>query len=225
MATSRSARTSRSSRQTWTPDDQVRHVDGHASTRDIAPWIAMTPVVVGAGFAGMYALHRLRGLDFSVRVFDTAGDVGGTWWWNRYPGARCDIESLDYSYSFSPELEQEWEWTERYAVPARDPALRQPRRRSLRPSSRHPVRHHGRVRDVRRSVGPLDSGHRPGRRGVGAVPADGDRLSVHAEVAGDPRHRHLRRGDVPHGHLAPPRRRPRRRGGSPSSGPGRPASR
>ena len=72
-------------------------------------------VVVGAGFGGMYALHRLRGLGFSVRVFDAAGDVGGTWWWNRYPGARCDFESLDYSYSFSPELEQEWEWTERYA--------------------------------------------------------------------------------------------------------------
>jgi cation diffusion facilitator CzcD-associated flavoprotein CzcO len=72
-------------------------------------------VVVGAGFGGMYALYRLRDLGFSVRVFDAAGDVGGTWWWNRYPGARCDIESLDYSYSFSPELEQEWEWTERYA--------------------------------------------------------------------------------------------------------------
>ncbi len=73
-------------------------------------------LVVGAGFAGMYALHRLRGLGFSVHVLDAAGDVGGTWWWNRYPGARCDIESLDYSYSFSPELEQEWEWTERYAA-------------------------------------------------------------------------------------------------------------
>ena len=73
-------------------------------------------VVVGAGFAGMYALHRLRELGFTARVFEAASDVGGTWWWNRYPGARCDIESMDYSYSFSPELEQEWEWTERYAA-------------------------------------------------------------------------------------------------------------
>jgi cation diffusion facilitator CzcD-associated flavoprotein CzcO len=73
-------------------------------------------VVVGAGFAGMYAIHRFERLGLSVRCFEAAGDVGGTWWWNRYPGARCDIESLDYSYSFSPELEQEWDWTERYAT-------------------------------------------------------------------------------------------------------------
>ena len=72
-------------------------------------------VIVGAGFAGMYMLHRLRGLGFSARVFEAGKGVGGTWYWNRYPGARCDVESMDYSYSFSPELEQEWEWTERYA--------------------------------------------------------------------------------------------------------------
>jgi cyclohexanone monooxygenase len=69
-------------------------------------------VVVGAGIAGLYAIHRLRGLGFSVRVFETGDHVGGTWHWNRYPGARCDVPSLEYSYSFSPELEQEWEWTE-----------------------------------------------------------------------------------------------------------------
>ena len=73
-------------------------------------------VVVGAGFAGLYMLHRLRGLGFSVRVYEAADGVGGTWYWNRYPGARCDVESVDYSYSFSPELEQEWTWTERYAT-------------------------------------------------------------------------------------------------------------
>jgi len=73
-------------------------------------------VVVGAGFAGMYSLYRLRQLGFTALAYDAADDVGGTWWWNRYPGARCDIESLDYSYSFSPELEQEWNWTERYAT-------------------------------------------------------------------------------------------------------------
>src|SRR5437762_1250571 len=73
-------------------------------------------IVVGAGFAGLYMLHRLRGLGFSVRVLEAASGVGGTWYWNRYPGARCDVESVQYSYQFSPELQQEWEWTERYAT-------------------------------------------------------------------------------------------------------------
>ena len=72
-------------------------------------------VVVGAGFAGMYMLHRLRGLGVSARVYEQGGDVGGTWYWNRYPGARCDVESMQYSYSFSNELQQEWNWSERYA--------------------------------------------------------------------------------------------------------------
>ena len=72
-------------------------------------------VVVGAGFAGMYLLHQLRGLGFSAVVLEAGGDVGGTWYWNRYPGARCDIQSLDYSYSFDPELDSEWQWTEKYA--------------------------------------------------------------------------------------------------------------
>jgi cyclohexanone monooxygenase len=72
-------------------------------------------VVVGAGFAGMYMLHRLRGLGLSVWVYEQGGDVGGTWYWNRYPGARCDVESMQYSYSFSDELQQEWDWSERYA--------------------------------------------------------------------------------------------------------------
>jgi cyclohexanone monooxygenase len=72
-------------------------------------------VVVGAGFAGMYMLHRLRKQGLSVRVYEQGGDVGGTWYWNRYPGARCDVESMQYSYSFSSELQQEWNWSERYA--------------------------------------------------------------------------------------------------------------
>src|SRR5580692_7455533 len=73
-------------------------------------------VVVGAGFAGLYMLYRLRAAGFSVRVFEAGDGVGGTWYWNRYPGARCDVESVEYSYQFSPELQQEWEWTERYAT-------------------------------------------------------------------------------------------------------------
>jgi cyclohexanone monooxygenase len=72
-------------------------------------------VIVGAGFAGLYMLHRLRGLGLAARVFEAGKGVGGTWYWNRYPGARCDVESMDYSYSFSDELQQEWSWTERYA--------------------------------------------------------------------------------------------------------------
>src|SRR5579863_10056837 len=76
---------------------------------------AFDVVVVGAGFAGMYMLHRLGKLGFSVRVYEQGGDVGGTWYWNRYPGARCDVESMQYSYSFSDELQQEWDWSERYA--------------------------------------------------------------------------------------------------------------
>jgi cyclohexanone monooxygenase len=72
-------------------------------------------VIVGAGFGGMYMLHRLRGLGLSAVVFDTAGGVGGTWYWNRYPGARCDVESMQYSYSFSEDLQQEWTWSEVFA--------------------------------------------------------------------------------------------------------------
>ena len=72
-------------------------------------------VVVGAGFAGLYMLHRLRNQGLSVRVYEQGGDVGGTWYWNRYPGARCDVESMQYSYSFSDQLQQEWDWSERYA--------------------------------------------------------------------------------------------------------------
>ncbi|OBH50442.1 NAD(P)/FAD-dependent oxidoreductase [Mycobacterium sp. E2479] len=73
-------------------------------------------IVIGAGFAGLYALYRLRGMGLSVVVLDAADDIGGTWYLNRYPGCRCDVESLAYSYSFSPELEQEWDWSERYAT-------------------------------------------------------------------------------------------------------------
>lgn len=73
-------------------------------------------VIVGAGMAGLYGLHRLRKDGFSVVVLEAADDVGGTWYWNRYPGARCDIETVDYCYSFDPELEKEWTWSERYAT-------------------------------------------------------------------------------------------------------------
>jgi cation diffusion facilitator CzcD-associated flavoprotein CzcO/acetyl esterase/lipase len=73
-------------------------------------------VVVGAGFAGLYLLHRLRKAGFSCLVLEEGGDVGGTWYWNRYPGARCDIQSIDYSYTFDPELETTWQWSEKHAT-------------------------------------------------------------------------------------------------------------
>jgi cation diffusion facilitator CzcD-associated flavoprotein CzcO/acetyl esterase/lipase len=81
---------------------------GHRSELDV--------VVVGAGMAGLYLLKRLRDLGFSAVALETADDVGGTWYWNRYPGARCDIRSIDYSYSWDPDLQQEWRWSEKYAT-------------------------------------------------------------------------------------------------------------
>ncbi|MGW5753930.1 flavin-containing monooxygenase [Nocardia rhamnosiphila] len=72
--------------------------------------------VVGAGIAGLYALHRFRSRGLTVRVFEAADGVGGVWYWNRYPGARCDVESVDYSYSFDEDLQQEWDWSEKYAA-------------------------------------------------------------------------------------------------------------
>jgi cyclohexanone monooxygenase len=71
-------------------------------------------VIVGAGLAGLYQLYRLRELGLRAHIIEAGDGVGGTWYWNRYPGARCDVQSLSYSYSFSPELEQDWEWTEKY---------------------------------------------------------------------------------------------------------------
>jgi cyclohexanone monooxygenase len=73
-------------------------------------------LIVGAGFAGVYQLHRARGIGMKAKVLETGSGVGGTWFWNRYPGARCDVESLDYSYSFDEALQQEWDWSERYAA-------------------------------------------------------------------------------------------------------------
>ena len=72
--------------------------------------------IVGGGLAGLYAIHRLRGMGLKVRAYEAGSGVGGTWFWNRYPGARCDVESLEYSYCFSDELQQEWKWPERYGT-------------------------------------------------------------------------------------------------------------
>jgi len=86
-------------------------MNSHSQSR-----IDFDAVIIGAGFAGMYMLHRLRGLGLTAHVFEAGSDVGGTWYWNRYPGARCDGESMYYAYQFDHDLQQEWTWTERYAT-------------------------------------------------------------------------------------------------------------
>ena len=85
-------------------------------SNDGARGVDVDVVVVGAGFSGLYLLHRLRQLGFSSTVLEAASDVGGTWYWNRYPGARCDIPTTDYAYTFDPELDQQWTWSEKYAT-------------------------------------------------------------------------------------------------------------
>ncbi|GAB3104066.1 NAD(P)/FAD-dependent oxidoreductase [Aestuariicella hydrocarbonica] len=88
----------------------------YETTSDIMPTKKIDAVVIGAGLGGMYALQRLRGMNLSVIGIESGGDVGGVWYWNRYPGARCDLMSIDYCYSFSKEIEEEWSWTEQYAA-------------------------------------------------------------------------------------------------------------
>jgi cation diffusion facilitator CzcD-associated flavoprotein CzcO len=91
------------------PQVQAKHAD-------TLPPRDFDAVIVGAGFAGLYMLHRLRGMGLRARVFEAGSGVGGTWYWNRYPGARCDVESVQYSFQFSDALQQEWDWSERYAA-------------------------------------------------------------------------------------------------------------
>ena len=73
-------------------------------------------IVVGAGFAGLYMLYRLREMGLKTLVLEAGEGVGGTWFWNRYPGARCDVESMEYSFSFDEDLQKDWNWTEKYAT-------------------------------------------------------------------------------------------------------------
>ncbi|MEK9556273.1 MAG: NAD(P)/FAD-dependent oxidoreductase, partial [Gammaproteobacteria bacterium] len=73
-------------------------------------------IIVGAGFSGIYLVHRCIAAGMSVRCYERGDGVGGTWYWNRYPGARCDVESMEYSYGFDEALQQEWEWPEKYSA-------------------------------------------------------------------------------------------------------------
>ena len=142
-------------------------------------------VVVGAGFSGLYLLHRLRQLGFSTVVLDAGGDVGGTWYWNRYPGARCDIPTTDYSYSFDPELERDWTWSEKYATQPeilsylRFVADRYDLRR------RHCVLHPRRIGRLGRVSHTLARSYGERERAELPVLRDGQRLSVPAQSARD----------------------------------------
>src|SRR3712207_9461606 len=89
--------------------------DDAAHPASAAPVLDHDAIIVGAGMSGLYQLHRLRGLGMRVRVFEAGTGVGGTWYWNRYPGARFDSESYSYGYSFSRELLEEWDWSEHFA--------------------------------------------------------------------------------------------------------------
>ena len=86
------------------------------SERKIGEAKNLDAIVVGGGLAGLYALHRLRRMGLRAQILEAGSSIGGTWFWNRYPGARCDVESLEYSYSFSDELQQKWVWPERFAA-------------------------------------------------------------------------------------------------------------
>ena len=86
-----------------------------AQTVDTAPG-DYDVVVVGAGFSGMYLVYKLRQLGLKFVILEQGDDIGGTWYWNRYPGARCDIPTIEYSYSFDKELEQQWDWQELMAA-------------------------------------------------------------------------------------------------------------
>jgi len=115
-------------------------------------------LVIAAGFSGVYMLHRLRQLGLRARVLEMAENIGGTWLFNRYPGARCDIESIEYSYSFSEEIQQEWVWTESMPAQPEVEAYLNFVADRLDLSSRHPVQHQGRCDGLRR-----------GSRGVGGT--------------------------------------------------------
>ena len=164
-------------------------------------------VIVGAGFSGLYMLHKLRGLGFSAIVFEAGADLGGTWYWNRYPGARCDVESINYSYSFDPDLEQEWDWSERYAT--QPEILRYVNHVADRFDLRRDMKFSTRVTggQLRRVVAALDDHHRSGRRRLGPALHHGGRLPVGIEDAGDPGHRDVPWRLVPHRPLAPRGRR------------------
>src|SRR5262245_59842705 len=100
---------------------------------------AYDAIFIGAGLSGIYQLYRLRQLGMNVRVFEDGADLGGTWYWNRYPGARFDSESWSYGYSFSEELLDEWDWQEHFAPQPETERVSELCRREVRPAPRYPI--------------------------------------------------------------------------------------
>ena len=141
-------------------------------------------LVVGAGITGIYQLYRAREAGFSVRLLEAGGGVGGTWYWNRYPGARFDSESYTYGYLFSKALFDEWEWQEHFARTAGDRALPQPCGRPIRPSTPHPVRSQCHRRGLRRAIGDVDGRSRRRRRVPDAILHRRDRRALGAVLPG-----------------------------------------
>ena len=159
-------------------------------------------LIVGAGFGGLYMLHKARALGLDALVLDAAPSVGGTWYHNRYPGARVDIQSVEYSYSFDEALQQEWHWTERYA--SQPELLRYANhvadRFALRSGIR--LRHAPRRCRMGRSGSPLEGRDTRRRALRRALPRDGERAAFDSQHPGLRRARGLRRPDVPHRGLA-----------------------
>ena len=147
-------------------------------------------VIVGGGLAGLYAIHRLRGMGLNVRAYEAGSGVGGTWFWNRYPGARCDVESLEYSYAFSDDLQQEWKWPERYGT--QPEILQYINHVADRFDLRRDVQLNTRIKSarVRQQGRPMDRGDRQGRRNPRPLLRHGRRQpldAARARLQGHPR--------------------------------------
>ena len=159
-------------------------------------------IVIGAGVAGLYQLHRLREMGLKVRAFDTASGVGGTWYWNRYPGARFDSQAEVYQYWFSEELYKSWKPSERFPGTGRDRAVDEPRRRQARPEEGHPVQHRHRHRPLRREDPALGGHHQPRRSHRHAIRGGLLRHAVGAAGRPLPGAVQLQGADLPHRALA-----------------------
>ena len=156
---------------------------GSASTAS-AHTVEHDALVIGAGFAGLYQLLCLRDrLGLSVKALEAGSGVGGTWYWNRYPGARCDSESHVYWYTFSPELMREWEWSERY--PGQPEILRYLNYVADRFDLKRDIQFNTRVvaGALRRGRQPLAGAHRTGRDLCRQIPDHRRRLPIDGECA------------------------------------------
>ena len=158
--------------------------------------MSVDAIVIGAGFAGLYAVHRCVSAGLTVVGLEAAPSVGGTWYWNRYPGARCDVESVDYSYSFDEGLQNDWTWSERFAAQPEILAYLDhvADRFDLRRHYRFETEVVGARFDAGR-VGGRDVDRRERRR---AIPVMRDGLFVGGEPARHSRARRLRRRGVLH---------------------------